>query len=185
MQNFIHWHVIIPSYNPVITLTLIIMLKICTWGWVYMETISIVLCRALWDKLRQLEQTLMVVLSCENEKYARNVNHDDQLSVYRNDYIALSDLTLLVSNYVSPLILCCYMGNIYIIIVMLFNWIGPFNAFEVTSKEEWLHVCFSFFQISFRVALVTFFAAEVYQMSNGIRKKMLMFPNKSYSISVS
>lgn len=68
---------------------------------------------------------------------------------------------------------------------MLFNWIGPFNAFEVTSKEEWLHVCFSFFQISFRVALVTFFAAEVYQMSNGIRKKMLMFPNKSYSISVS
>src|SRR5258705_290159 len=48
LNYFDHWHIIMPYYDGFITLILIALIKVCTWGWLHIDSICIVLCRALW-----------------------------------------------------------------------------------------------------------------------------------------
>lgn len=192
-QNFKHWHVIIPEYNAPLILFLEILLKLATWGWVYMDVICVLLCRALWEKLWIISDKLSWSPFGKERSAGGNqisstilgvpTTNAEQSGVYKEEYTVVAELVEQVQKYISPMIVVCYVGNMYILIVMMFNWIGPFST-EGVSREKTIHVCFAFFQFLFRVTIITYFAGEVHHMCLEIRRRIQMCPNSLYSISV-
>lgn len=202
INYFQHWHVILPVYNPVATVILMILIKIGTWGWIHIDTICIILCRALWEKLKGIEEMVESTLSPDsanvvelervlctelfetNQKSRQPVSSAQRIwDSYQEEYEKVSQLVEQVESYICPLILACFAGNIYIVVILLFNWIGPLSGSQ-SSKEQFIRVWFSFFQYSFRVAAITHFAGEVHQQSARILRQIQKCPQSVYSVSV-
>lgn len=201
-EIFKHWHIVMPNYTPVVVILLIIFIKLATWGWIYMDVVCVLLCRALWEKLWIIADNLkwnpFGVEEIHNLGRARGTmevrsalgllkpdsgKNNKPADISKQEYVMVTQLVEQVQKYISPLIVVCYVGNMYILITMLFNWIGPFSS-EMVSREKTIHVCVAFFVFLLRVSIITYFAGEVHQMCLEIRRRIQMCPNSVYSSSV-
>lgn len=218
-KTFKQWDDILPSSMSPVTMIFVILVKFCTFGWIYMDTVSMVLCRAVWEKLKIMEQCLTadlrlavrtggsateggtsmsaITVTGRNLKLQQQqqqqqhpngkwVIYRNLLDDYQNEYLALSQLINEVETYISPLILSNYFSNVYTIVVLLFQWMEPASKASTEGKtnEQRAYLWFAFLQFCFRVAAVTYFAAEVCQVSMAIKRKLQNCPNDQYTIAV-
>lgn len=169
-----------------------------------MDSICMVLCRALWTKLQIMDQSLAADLAAaaktggkgkaheqlfipgknsHNEKLPPSKLLSRNLDDYQEEYLVITKLVHQVQDYLSPLILGNYFCNVYIMIVMIFHWIGPF-ASTVKTKEQGAYVVFAVLYFSYRVGTLTYFVAEVHQISMSIKEKIQTCPNDQCTIAV-
>lgn len=202
LYNFGHWQDLI-SYNPVFTVTLGIITKIGIWGWLFTDTIVMVLCHAISKQFQALNQAMKLKLE-PSQKFERKGAHSDKeiLSVMKmkmkieqmrlnekneeeleklmDHFWLLAKLTKETENYVGPLIIACY-SCLLPFLIILFAWIGPNISVSLSSSNS-SHVYYSSFYYIFRCGIVTFFASQVYHSSQAILETLE--EGKAYSQNI-
>lgn len=179
-----HWHPLFTSGakpDPVLILLLVAMTKICTWGWVFVDTVVIILCHKVSQEFANFCKTLKVefessaslkifvkpeIVSDQGEKVVQVQTGSEKVILAQ--FWELVDLTSETERFVGPLILSCYasMGNI---LVAVFAWIAPnIQVGNSVSSANSIHVYYSSLFYMWRVAIVTYFASEVYHSSQRI-----------------
>ncbi|CAL8072262.1 unnamed protein product [Orchesella dallaii] len=105
-----------------------VLLKVGTYGWIFGDILTIVLCRVLSERLQDIRNEIQTLIDCVpdelisiTEVIPNQGNKTKRLSVPWNDirrqYLALSDLVREVGKFISPLILSCYGINVYLITI--------------------------------------------------------------------
>lgn len=156
-----------------------------TLGWITTDVVCVVLFRALWEKLNSLENKIKVELQ-EPEKQKFSKTRWDTRKLWneiRFEYIEIKNLCDTVQQYTSPIIVACYVGLVTEITVDLFLWIGPIKSIY-GATDKFLEAGFPFLHYCFRVAALTYFAANVYHKCCEILKIVVMVPERVYTTDV-
>ncbi|CAL8145512.1 unnamed protein product [Orchesella dallaii] len=179
VRAFSHWSDLIP-YHPVVTCLHWAIEKCGIWGWIYSDVFAIALSRALTEKLRSLNEVIDTV--------AKMAQRDDGLVLYttwdlvRDEFLMLIKLNREIQLYISPIILGCYGSNVFSIIINLYIWISPISTSDFKLAQS--YYAFAFFAFMFRVVVVTYYAAEVHQVSNLLLQTIHKCPNILYNITL-
>lgn len=129
IQLLYHWAPYL-TRNSFLTLVYVFLIKCGTYAWIFGDIIVIILCRAVAERLRFLNEEIKESVESiptvtttgsheqslghsENTGLKRIISWDD----VRYQYMLLTDLVKDMGKFISPLILSCYGINIYLIII--------------------------------------------------------------------
>lgn len=127
LQSFYHWTPFF-AHKSYITLTSVILLKLGTYAWIFGDILVIVLCRAVTERLRILNEETVLVLQSYSSLVASTSKQSlikrRLIACYviswdeiRRQYMTIQNLVGEMGKFVSPLMLSCYGINIYLIII--------------------------------------------------------------------
>ncbi|CAL8145519.1 unnamed protein product [Orchesella dallaii] len=172
---FSHWIVFTPYYSILAWFHYFIE-KLGILGWFYGDVIVITLAKALSERYNLLSNSIPNIRSEAKEMSKAGMRADK----FREEFMILLDITEEIQEFTVPLILGCYVNNIYLIVVTLFNWITPCSDF---TTEIWFWA-YEFFHFLFRFISVTYFVAEVHHAARSLLETLHQCPMSVYSVAL-
>lgn len=109
------YYAIIMPYSPQLSIAVLIFNKVTNLVWNYPDLLVALVSQALKKNFQVITRYLE-----HNTKYNKRI-HDKELSLLRQDHLALCDIVKNFDDIISPAILLSYATNIYYICVQVFH----------------------------------------------------------------